>query len=43
MNSPNQPVTWDANRDDDLEGMRVGSAAQPVLAKDGDNLRIDWG
>ena len=43
VNSPNQPVTWDASRDDDLERMRVGSAAQPVLAKDGDNLRIDWG
>jgi hypothetical protein len=43
VNSPNQPVTWDASRDGDLQHMRVGSSAQPVLAKDGDNLRIDWG
>jgi hypothetical protein len=43
VNSPNQPVTWDASRDGDLQSMRVGSSAQPVLAKDGDNLRIDWG
>src|SRR3954471_745204 len=43
VNSPNQPVTWDASREDALERLRVGTAAQPVLAKDGDNLRIDWG
>ena len=43
VNSPNQQVTWDASRDDGLERLRVGSVAQPVLAKDGDNLRIDWG
>ena len=43
VNSPNQPVNWDAARDDGLERLRVGTAAQPVLAKDGDNLRIDWG
>ena len=43
VNSPNQAVTWDASRDGDLQSMRVASAAQPVLAKDGDNLRIDWG
>jgi hypothetical protein len=43
VNSPNQAVKWDANRDGPLLHMRVGSAAQPVLAKDGDNLRIDWG
>jgi len=27
----------------DLAAGRMGSAAQPILAKDGDNLRIDWG
>ena len=43
VNSPNQPVTWEANRDDSLERLRVGTSTQPVLAKDGDNLRIDWG
>jgi hypothetical protein len=43
VNSPNQPVTWEARRDDDLERLRVGTSTQPVLAKDGDNLRIDWG
>ena len=43
VNSPNQPVTWAANRDGDLEHVRIGTSTQPVLAKDGDNLRIDWG
>jgi hypothetical protein len=43
VNSPNQPVTWDASREGGLQHMRVASSAQPVLAKDGDNLRIDWG
>jgi hypothetical protein len=43
VNSPNQAVTWEASRDGDLQRLRVASAAQPVLAKDGDNLRIDWG
>jgi hypothetical protein len=43
VNSPNQPVTWEASRDGDLQRMRVGTSTQQVLAKDGDNLRIDWG
>ena len=43
VNAPNQPVTWAASRDGDLEHLRVGTSTQPVLAKDGDNLRIDWG
>jgi hypothetical protein len=43
VNSPNQPVTWAASRDGNLEHLRVGTSTQPVLAKDGDNLRIDWG
>jgi hypothetical protein len=43
VNSPNQAVTWEAGGEGDLPRLRVGTAAQPVLGKDGDNLRIDWG
>jgi hypothetical protein len=36
-------VVWSRLRIDGLEGMRIGTAAQPVLARSGDNLRTDWG
>jgi glutaminase A-like protein/uncharacterized protein DUF5127/uncharacterized protein DUF4964 len=38
-----QPVVWGRYRAGDLTVLRVGSKDQPVLAKAGDNLRIDWG
>ena len=43
VNVPEQKVTWDRAA---VEGMRVltmGSEEQAVLAKKGDDLRIDWG
>ena len=43
VNTPDQPVTWKREPVDGIEAMRVGTAEQPVLAKHGDNLRIDWG
>ncbi len=43
VNGPNQKVAWAAERNDRLQTLRIGTEAQPVLAKDGDNLRIDWG
>jgi len=44
VNTADQPVTW--GRFQLVNGMtalRIGSQQQPILEKDGDNLRIDWG
>ncbi|MBA3685074.1 MAG: DUF4965 domain-containing protein [Planctomycetes bacterium] len=38
-----QPVTWGRTRLGGIETLHVGSQDQAVLAKVGDNLRIDWG
>jgi hypothetical protein len=38
-----QQVTWSRETAGDLTLLRVGTTEQPVLAKKGDNLRIDWG
>jgi hypothetical protein len=43
VNTPEQRVQWSHNKVGDLAVMRMGSLEQPVLAKSGDNLRIDWG
>ncbi len=43
VNTTDQPVEWSRFRVPGLEAMRLGSQQQPVLEKDGDNLRIDWG
>lgn len=43
VNTPDQKVTWNRGSTTGLETMRIGTTAQPVLAKKGDNLRIDWG
>ena len=44
-NTDDQQVAWERSKttEPSLNVMRLGSADQPVLAKDGDNLRIDWG
>lgn len=43
VNTADQPVTWSRPAVTGLDVLRMGSQEQPVLAKDGDNLRIDWG
>jgi hypothetical protein len=43
VNQPEQAIVWGRYRAGDMEVLRVGSKDQAVLAKAGDNLRIDWG
>jgi hypothetical protein len=43
VNQPDQKVTWSRSTAGDLAVMRAGTVDQPILAKQGDNLRIDWG
>lgn len=43
VNLPRQEVAWSRETFPGLAAMRVGSRDQAVLAKDGDDLRIDWG
>ncbi|MBZ5497195.1 MAG: DUF4965 domain-containing protein [Acidobacteriia bacterium] len=43
VNMPDQQVVWSRAKVGDLDVLRAGSREQPVLAKSGDNLRIDWG
>ncbi len=43
VNTEDQQVVWSREKFADLDVLRVGSVEQPVLAKSGDNLRIDWG
>ncbi len=38
-----QQVTWNRASKGDLTALSLGSVDQPVLAKRGDDLRIDWG
>ncbi len=43
VNTPNQEVVWAGEEMEDLVVSKVGSKDQPVLAKRGDDIRIDWG
>ena len=43
VNTDDQTVVWSREKAGDLTVLRMGSEAQAVLAKFGDNVRIDWG
>ena len=43
VDTPDQPVTWDRPQVEGLTVLRVGSQTQKILARRGDDLRIDWG
>ena len=45
VNEPSQQVTWSTapEKFGEVQSLRIGSVDQPVLAKRGDDLRIDWG
>jgi hypothetical protein len=43
MNRPEQRPMWSRHQVGDMQVLRIGTAEQPVLAKSGDDLRIDWG
>ncbi len=43
VDTTDQAVVWSHDRVGNLAVMRMGTKDQPILAKAGDNLRIDWG
>ncbi len=43
VNTTDEAVAWSHEQIGNLSVMRMGTQAQPVLAKSGDDLRIDWG
>jgi hypothetical protein len=43
VNTPDQQVAWSRYSLDGQPVLRMGSSEQPILAKRGDDLRIDWG
>lgn len=43
VDSPEEKVEWAQQQAGSLSVLRMGTAQQPVLAKSGDRIRIDWG
>jgi hypothetical protein len=44
VNTPDEPVTWGRfDLADGMRAVRIGSQQQPILEKEGDRTRIDWG
>lgn len=42
-NDPGEPVLWSRQKIRGLDLLRIGTQAQPVLQRFGDNVRINWG
>jgi len=43
VNDPAQKTVWSNPTIEDLSTLSVGSQAQPILGRSGDDLRVDWG
>jgi len=43
VNEPRQQIVWSQEQVNDLDVLKIGSKDQPILAKRGDDIRIDWG
>jgi hypothetical protein len=43
VNTEDEPVVWQREETVGLSVLRMGTEAQPMLKKSGDDLRIDWG
>lgn len=43
VNTPDEAVTWERENIPGLRAIRMGTAAQPILGRAGDETRIDWG
>lgn len=43
VNTPDELVTWSQASNTDLDMLKMGSSAQPILGRAGDRVRIDWG
>src|SRR4051812_15416756 len=43
VNTPDQQVAFTTEKISGLETLKIGSIEQPILAKRGDDIRIDWG
>ena len=43
VNTMDEALTWSRETAGDMQAMRIGTEAQPILGQSGDDMRIDWG